>query len=267
MNYELLQIPASIDQNMPVVWTFLLLLTRFGTLLMFLPGLGAGMTGATVRYPAAVVFAFVSLNSSPVAALPTDWALLLLQMSSEVLLGFGISMLFLCVIAGVQTAGNIASQTMGLQASQLIDPTSQLSLPDIARLYQDLTINLFFVIGGHYAVIHAASGMAGTLVPGSFLVKQETIALLVDQSGDIFRVAVLVAAPVLVALLMTNFVLGVISKAVPTVNVFIVSFPLTVGIGLVLSAIGLPELVVFVTRELEGFDGTIHDFLRSAQFL
>jgi flagellar biosynthesis protein FliR len=54
---------------------------------------------------------------------------------------------------------------------------------------------------------------------------------------------------VVVALLLTNFVLGIISKAVPTVNVFIISFPLTIGVGLTISIIALPEVAVFLERE------------------
>jgi flagellar biosynthetic protein FliR len=43
--------------------------------------------------------------------------------------------------------------------------------------------------------------------------------------------------------------MGVISKAVPTVNIFIVSFPITVSIGLILSIVALPEMSVYLTKQ------------------
>jgi flagellar biosynthetic protein FliR len=60
----------------------------------------------------------------------------------------------------------------------------------------------------------------------------------------------MIAAPVIVALLLTNFVMGLISKAVPTVNIFIISFPLTIGIGFFLTMFALPEVAYFLQREM-----------------
>jgi flagellar biosynthesis protein FliR len=59
----------------------------------------------------------------------------------------------------------------------------------------------------------------------------------------------MIAAPVIVALLLTNFVLAIISKAVPTVNIFIISFPLTVAVGLGLSTLALPEAGHYISRQ------------------
>jgi flagellar biosynthetic protein FliR len=59
----------------------------------------------------------------------------------------------------------------------------------------------------------------------------------------------MIAAPVIVALLLTNFVMALISKAVPTVNLFIISFPLTIAVGLGISIIALPEVVYYLTEQ------------------
>ena len=75
-------------------------------------------------------------------------------------------------------------------------------------------------------------------------------------SGVLFPMQI-AASPVIVALLLTNFVMGLITKAVPQVNIFIVSFPLTIGIGLVLSALSLPEIMVLFDREIAGIESTI----------
>jgi flagellar biosynthetic protein FliR len=60
---------------------------------------------------------------------------------------------------------------------------------------------------------------------------------------------VMISAPVIVALLLTNFVLAIISKAVPTVNIFIISFPLTVGVGLGISLFALPEVGHYISQQ------------------
>ena len=67
----------------------------------------------------------------------------------------------------------------------------------------------------------------------------------------------MVSIPVIVALLLTQFVMGLISRTVPTVNIFIVSFPLTISIGLVVTVLAMPDIMVFIRREFAGLEGTL----------
>ena len=257
MEYDFLKIPLNFFENLNLIWTFVLLLVRFTCLMMVIPGIGTGMTGLFVRTPAIVVLAFSGLSSGVYAQVPADWGLLIGQMISESMFGTILGLIPLMIVTGVQTAGHLASTTMGLQASQLIDPTLHISIPDVARIYGDLVIVMFLIIGGHHIIVHAAAGMGGQIVPGTFLASVNSIDLLVAKSADIFRLGVLISAPVVVALLLTNFVMGLISKAVPTVNIFIISFPLTIGIGLILSILVIPEMVVVAKRELIGIEKSV----------
>ena len=75
------------------------------------------------------------------------------------------------------------------------------------------------------------------------------VSTLIDQSARIFYIGCLISAPVIVALLLTNFVMGIMSKAIPTINIFVISFPLTIGVGLALTILALPEVGVFLQRE------------------
>jgi flagellar biosynthesis protein FliR len=61
--------------------------------------------------------------------------------------------------------------------------------------------------------------------------------------------------------------MGLISRAVPTVNIFIVSFPLTIGIGLILSLIALPEMIVLVTQHFDAVELSIERVLADALML
>ena len=265
MNFELLAIPDRLLENLPLVWTFFLLMVRFTGLLMFLPGIGMGLMGLIVRFPAILVLAFAALGSSPIAPLPASATIMLLQFVTEVMFGMIIGMVPLLVVAGVQMAGQIGGTTMGLQASQLIDPSMNTSLPDTARIFGDLVVVLFLVLGGHHVAIHAAAGLGGVILPGSFLPAEASFGLMVDRTADVFRMGVVLSAPVVIALLMANFVMGLISKVVPTVNIFIVSFPLTIGIGLILSIIVLPELFQVVAHEFYGIDGALLPLLQDVQ--
>lgn len=243
--------------NLDTLWTLFLLMVRFTAVIMVLPGIGGGARGLPVRMPAIIVLAAASCSTSNRAVIPGDWVLCVAQLVSEVTLGLCFALIPLLIIAGVQLAGNLASTSMGLQPSQLIDPTSQVPLPDISRIWSDLATILFLMLSGHHVIVYAAAGLGGEITPGTFIVGQNSWAVLSAQTTVMWKLGATVAAPVIVALLFANFVMGLISKAVPTVNIFIVSFPLLIGIGLALSVLMLPDLMVVMDQRVRSIEGAI----------
>ncbi len=255
-------IPLLLLERLDVAWTFFLLLTRYAVFMMLAPGLGGGMMGFVIRYPAAVMLALVSLHPSQAVPLPGDMAIMGGQLASEALLGSIVALVPLTIVAGAQTAGHLASGTMGLNGAQLIDPTTQAALPDLARIYSDFAIVAFLLVGGHYVAIAELAGLAETIQPGSFVLTDTRLDVLISQTARIFQIGCLLASPVIVALLLTNFVMGIISKAVPTINIFIISFPLTIGVGLFISIIAMPEVMHFLGREFARLEEVLQVALR-----
>ncbi len=257
MDFQLLNLATKLLEDLPTAWTFLLLVVRFGGLMMTIPGIGMGMQGMMVRYPAIMVLAMAALAGSPLAALPSTNLDVVVQLLSEVSFGFCLGLVPMLTIAGVQCGAQLMSTTIGLQASNLIDPTLNISSSDLGRIFGDISVLVFLSLGGHHVIVHVAASMGGQITPGSFFVGENTLDLLIRESGEIFRIGMLVSAPVIAALLLTNFVMGIISKMVPTVNIFIVSFPLTICIGLVLAMLMVPELIAFVTNEFHHVDRNV----------
>ena len=254
---DLLSLASHASDALPWVWTLLLLMVRYVMLLTVLPGTGLGMAGAIVRVPESIVFSIASMYSGSIAPIPPHWFPLVLSILSEAAFGTILGLMPLLIVSGVQLGSSIASTTMGLSASNLIDPTSGGQIPDVARIYGDLMIVIFISVGGYLSIIHVASGIGGTFIPGQPFSYEGGAELLIKKSGDLFSFGVIVSAPVVVALLLTQFVMGMISRAVPTVNIFIISFPLTIGIGLILSSLVLPEVVGVFRAEVKKLDGTL----------
>jgi flagellar biosynthetic protein FliR len=248
---QLNQVAQSLLTRLDVGWTFLLLATRYLTFLMLIPGIGGGMAGLGLRYPAALVLAFVSFKIERVSGVPAHVVDMVLQLASEVILGAVVALVPMLIVAGAQTAGHLATGTMGLNGAQMFDPSTSSQLSDLSKIYSDISILLFLFIGGHYIAIAELAGLTENVMPGRFVLSGEGLAALIDQSARIFRIGCLIAAPVVVALLLTNFVMGIISKAIPTVNIFIISFPLTIGVGFAISILALPEVAQFLEREFQ----------------
>lgn len=245
----------------------MLLLARFGAFIAIVPGLGMGERGLLIRGPAVLVLAVAALATSPVAAMPENYIQLATALISEFFLGLAIGLIPAMILAGVDTAGHISSMSMGLGAAQLIDPTSGSQSNGLSQIMTGLSAVLFLLIGGHHVAVYAASGLGSQIIPGTFVAGEPTLELLIQRCADIFRIGVMVSAPVLVALLLTQFVMGLISRAVPTVNIFIVSFPLTIGIGLILTMLSLPELVRFVSGEFTQIEERINVIIADSRLI
>jgi len=225
-------------------------MTRYLTMMFMLPGIGGGMAGVTIRYPLIVMLSALSLATHPTASLPVDVAAMAGQLISEAVLGGAVAMIPLMIVAGAQTAGQIATGAMGLNGSQLVDPTTSVPISDLSRMYSDITVIIFLTLGGHHVVIAELAGLDGAVQPGSFVLGASGMEVLIEQSARIFEMGCMLASPVIVALLLTNFVMALISKAIPSVNLFTLSFPITIGIGLALSIMSLPEIAWFMKREI-----------------
>jgi flagellar biosynthetic protein FliR len=242
-------------QRLDVCWTFMLLLSRYAIFFLAVPGIGGGPAGLVVRYPAVVALSLVSLDLNNIAPLPSNVVIMAGHFVSELVLGGVVGMIPILIVAGAQTAGHLASGTMGLNGAQMVDPTTSTSLSDLARIYSDISVIIFLMVGGHHVAIEQLAAFSHSVTPGTFMLSEGGLNLLIEHSARVFEMGCLMAAPVIVALLLTNFVLGIVSKAVPSVNVFMLSFPLTIGIGLTLSMLALPEMLYFLARQFTGLEG------------
>ncbi len=252
-------------ESLPVAWTFLLFAVRFSGMMVIIPGIGGSFSGMVVRYPAVLALAFAATASGVQSTIPENPALLLVQASSEFIYGYAIGLVPMMMVAGAQMAGFLSGTSMGLGAGNLIDPSLGQPAPDVARILGDLFILMFLIFGGHYAVIRAVAGSEGQLVPGSLAITDLSLPFIIQQTTQIFKAGILISAPVVVALLLTQFMMGLLTKAVPTINVFVVSFPITIGIGLVLTMLSLPEIVIFMRSELAGLDANVLNFAAEFQ--
>jgi len=115
------------------------------------------------------------------------------------------------------------------------------------RRYAALALLIFLAMDGHHLLIRAVAE-SFTLVPiGGGFPAADGLGRVLLLAGGIFVIALKVAAPVMVMLLLVNGAMGVLAKLIPQLNVFIVGFPLNVAVGLFILTASQP----FTIRLLE----------------
>lgn len=227
---------------LPTNWPLLALVTaRVGGLVIAAPALALVLASASVRAAVVVLLAIVLVPLIPTSPFPVeDVAQLHVFVATEFLLGVGMGLLVEFFVAGVALAGDVVGMQMGLSAAALLDPASNAQLPVVAQFLRFLAMAVFFGMGGHLLVFVALRDSLVFLPPGGIGPLSNSLESLVFLGRTMFVTAVQVAAPTILSLLLVNIALAVLSRAAPQINVFTVSFPLTISIGLLAIALTLP---------------------------
>jgi flagellar biosynthetic protein FliR len=82
--------------------------------------------------------------------------------------------------------------------------------------------------------------------PASFHVNGAVLDRLVRLTAEMFLIGLKAGAPVMVALLLGTVAFGLVARAVPQMNIFVVSMPLNIGLGLVFFGLSLPHLAGYL---------------------
>ncbi len=123
----------------------------------------------------------------------------------------------------------------------MIDPINGTQGGVLTQLYNTVGVMIFITIGGDAWMLRGLA-RTFTLVP---LDKGPQIPSLVAATsaavGQLFVGAVELAAPAMLALVITDVAFGMVSRVVPQLNVFAVGFPMKVGVALLVVAATLPS--------------------------
>jgi flagellar biosynthetic protein FliR len=173
-------------------------------------------------------------------------AVLLGEIAVGAVLGLAVRMLF----AGMSVAGELAAVQMGIGLPAALDPHSQLQVSSVNQLLDQIALITFLVVGGHHAVLAGMVQSLTVVPPRSVTMGGEAMELLVQLFAAAFNLAIRLAAPVGGAMLATMVTLGLLNRLAPQVNVFAVSFTMTVGIGILVLLAALPVLVAVWVGQL-----------------
>jgi len=207
---------------------FTLVLARTGTLLMTAPLFGSQALPRRVRGLLAVAMSllvtpvYLGTTVPPVEQIFEYGRLLVNEALVGLLLGLGINILF----SGIQVAGQIVSQMAGLSLADVFNPGFDEEVSVFSQLFYFLTLAVFVAIGGHRIVTEALLDTFAAAPPGHAALGDNFVDVLTSILSQSFVLGIQAAAPLLTALLLSNIVLGLISRTLPQINVIVVGFGL-----------------------------------------
>jgi flagellar biosynthetic protein FliR len=200
---------------------------------LLLPGIALP---AALQQPSAGLFTFAAV------ALP------------EIVAGLLIGLVTGFIFYGVELAGQFLGLQMGFGIVSVIDPQTEEQISIIAQLQYLFAILIFITFNGHHFLISGLAQTFHTIPLGGARFPTGLAELTIRLSGDLFVAAVKIAAPVMAALFLSEVALGIVARTVPQMNIFIVGFPLKIGVGLLGLALTFPMLSYVLQKIWQTFE-------------
>jgi flagellar biosynthetic protein FliR len=247
---------------------YLLVLARVGCLLFFFPPWDSRLVPVPLKLGAALALTLTltPLVESGLPPLPGSGAALAMLLLGEFLLGLSLGLVARLIFAGVRMAGNLAGIQMGFGMVTLIDPgTAEPSsvMEDILFLAATL---IFLAADGHHLLIRILAESFSQVTVGRIArIPGPVFHLILPLAGLMFSLALKLTAPVLGALFVANLALGLVGRALPQMQIMIVSFPLTIALGLFLLALTLSLAGPYLVGQFLWLQHPLRQVLRAWQ--
>lgn len=225
---------------------------RAGGLLALIPVFSGRNIPVLIRVSIAAFLAYAAsgyLQSAP--ALPGDVITLVLSAAHELMLGLLMGLGVRLVFYAIEFAGQVISTEIGLVMSAQIDPISQNNSTSISTALFYFGTLLFLISGAHHAVF-AAFVRSFELTPPGVFALHGGADFFVQATGNIFLVALQMAAPLMAINFIVTLTFAILGKAAPSMNVFSESFSVRICAGLALLGMTLglsAQLVLSQIRE------------------
>ena len=229
---------------------FAMVMTRISAFFLVAPIFGTPSIPQTMKVSAIVLLSvFFSLINPPVAAAQQASAIqAMLLLGSEATYGLALGVITGVLFATVQLAGRIAEDQMGLTMAEMLDPlTGEQSLP-IATLLELVFTIAFLAANGHHLLLKVMHH-SFELFPAGQIPSIATLTGNIYEATTMMLTAALqLAAPILAALLVLLVILALLAKVVPEMEIFFISFPLRIAVGLIMLIAMMPFIDDFVSE-------------------
>lgn len=230
--------------------SFFAVLVRYSVLFSVIPFLG----DRVVPMPVKILFSVtVTIALFPplvrtglvVPAQATVWAdsvlgivrVVGLEALFGVLMGFTARLVFDAISFG----SNLVGTFMGLSAATMFDPHHETQSQVIAEFYLALAMLIFLALDGHHLMLRAALESYRWVSLGQVDLTGSFGPRILELTGSVIRYGLQLAAPVGIAVFALNVAFGVVARAMPQVNILVLSFAVTLIVGLLVMLITISD--------------------------
>ncbi len=206
--------------------TFWLVLTRLSGMMVLAPIWGSRTIPRRIRAFLAVGLALVitPLVWHQPAPYPDNLIMLAILAGCELAIGLTIGLAIKMYFAGLQLAGQLMGQMSGMSLANIASPSFDANVSVFSQMLHVLMLAIFVITGGHRRLLGALIASFQSLPIGQVRLDGSLVRALTDVLQQSFVFGLQIAAPVMVAMLLSLLIMGLISRTLPQLNILAVGF-------------------------------------------
>jgi flagellar biosynthesis protein FliR len=252
--------PIDISQ----VELFVLVFIRATSAFAVLPIFSHSAVPATVKAGLAGVLSLLLVPALGTTVLPATGTILdFVQLAMReaicgILLGMAGRMLFY----GVEVAGQLIGFQAGFSVVASIDPNTESESTVITQVYNIAAMLVFLAIGGHHMMLRALTDSLHVVPIGKLSVNANFAQWMLAAAAGVLADGVRLAVPVMVTLLLTDVGLGILVRVAPMMNIFVIGFPLKVGLTMLMVSLTLSAVMAMFSNQCYEYVRHVPAFLK-----
>lgn len=258
------ELPLSIEEFLVSgVFAFMLIFTRLGTAFMIMPGLGDSFIPTNIRLMMSLGISFVltpvvqGFIPNPIPAFPVMLSLLFM----EFVIGLFIGTIARIFMIALDVAGMLISTTSGLANAQVFNPSLSSQGSIVGALLSMTGVVLLFATNLHHMLIYGLVESYHMFPVGSVPDSGSMAQMITQAFSASFLIGFQISTPFIVVAMMLYIGMGVLSRLMPQVQVFILALPVQIMLAMLTLALILSAAMIFWMTKFE--EGMIF-FLTSA---
>lgn len=237
--------------TLPLIQGFLICLARVGAMIGAIPVFSGGQIPPQMRIGIAFLFALLSypvikMHIPEQSFSPLELGLLLVQ---ETILGLLVGFLAQLVFMAAEFAGSLIGYQMGFAAANVFDPITQRQVALISQFQGVFAILLFLALDVHHLFLEAIVASFERLPPGSLNLTGGAVPFIMEIANHSLILSIQLVAPILALLMLSTLTLGIMARVFPQLNVFMLSFPLNIGISFLVMGATIGVFAGILSRE------------------
>jgi flagellar biosynthesis protein FliR len=236
-------------ESLEQLQVFFWVLMRVSIIIFFLPLFGARGIPNLWKVGLSMILAIVLFPIVPhISKYPETAPQIIIALTSEAIMGLILALAVRMYFTAVQMAGHFMSFQMGFSMARAMDPQSEIQDTVMTEFMYIFSVLIFFSIDGHHILIRALASSLKSIPPNGIVFNGSIAGILVKLGGDIFVIGLKIAAPIILALFLSNLCLGIVARTVPQVNILMIGFPVNLVIGFIFLIMILMNIYPFLTE-------------------
>lgn len=240
----------------------LLVFMRMSGCILFNPILGRKNIPVILKVGLTMALSLFSYQSVPKQTVEMNsYLMFFITLLEQLLIGFMVGFVIQLFLSVILISGENMDMQIGISMSKIYDPQSNVSMPMSSSLINAMFMLIFFVTNAHLTLIQVFTKLCILVPYGTLHFQPAIFQELSTMFSFILIYAIKMSLPVLAAELITEVAVGLIMRAVPQIDVFVINIQLKVIVGFTVILIMVPSLANFLERLIAlMFDNINHIF-------